>query len=329
MKRRKFIKKTILGATSSTIIPMTSSGILFNACQEKKPTSTVATTAIPAPKEKELQISLAQWSLHRGIENQEVNPADFAQIASKDFGINALEYVASFYKEHTNDESYWQDLNQRAKDLSVKNLLVMVDNEGDLGDQNDETRKTAVENHYKWINAAKLLNCHSIRVNAFGSRDKTVFKNALIAGLGSLSEYAGKENINILIENHGLFSSEAAFIVDIIKELNMPNLGTLPDFGNWCTSAQWGNTMIPCDEIYDRYKGVSEYLPYAKGVSAKSYNFNEQGEDRIIDYHKMLKIVKDSDFEGYIGIEYEGDELSESEGIKTTKALLEKAWQDV
>jgi len=329
MKRRKFIKKTIFGATSSAIIPMTSSGILLNSCQDKKSASTEVASTPLKRMEKELQISLAQWSLHKGIENQEVNPADFAQIASKDFGINALEYVASFYKENANDEGYWQDLNQKAKDLSVKNLLIMVDNEGDLGDQNEEARKTAVENHYKWINAAKLLNCHSIRVNAFGASDKTVFKNALVAGLGSLAEYAGKENINILIENHGLFSSEAAFIVDIIKEVNTPNLGTLPDFGNWCTSAQWGNTMIPCDEIYDRYKGITEFLPYAKGVSAKSYNFNEQGEDRIIDYYKMLKIVKDSDFEGYIGIEYEGDELSEPDGIKTTKALLEKAWQEV
>ena len=186
-----------------------------------------------------------------------------------------------------------------------------------------------MENHFKWVNAAKILGCHSVRVNAFGESNKEAYRAALTDGMGQLAEYAAKENINIIIENHGLFSSDAKLITDIVKQVNKPNFGTFPDFGNWCLSAKWGSTQNECDKAYDRYQGVAEFLPYARAVSAKSYNFNEQGEDRIIDYYKMLKIVKDSGYEGYIGIEYEGVEIGEHDGILATKALMEKVWKSL
>lgn len=154
-------------------------------------------------------------------------------------------------------------------------------------------------------------------------------KKTNIDGMGQLADYAAKEDINILIENHGLFSSDAKLITDIIKQVDKPNFGTLADFGNWCLSAKWGSTQGEYIKAYDRYKGVAEFLPYAKGVSAKSYNFNEKGEDIIIDYYKMLDIVKNSGFDGYIGIEYEGNILGEYEGIITTKALIEKVWSSL
>jgi L-ribulose-5-phosphate 3-epimerase len=205
----------------------------------------------------------------------------------------------------------------------------MVDGEGDLGIANDMERKKSVENHYKWVNAAKILGCHSIRVNAFGESDKNIFRSAIIDSMGRLSDNAAKENINIIIENHGLYSSDAKLITEIIEQVNKPNFGTLPDFGNWCLSAKWGSTQGDCSEAYNRYQGVSEFLPFAKGVSAKSYDFNEKGEDTKIDYYKMLEIVKNSGFNGHIGIEYEGDILSEHEGILATKALIEKVWRSL
>jgi sugar phosphate isomerase/epimerase len=149
---------------------------------------------------------------------------------------------------------------------------------------------------------------------------------AIMDGMSRLADYAAKLDINIVIENHGLFSSDAALIAGIIKEVNRTNFGAFPDFGNWCLSAKWGTTQGDCDKVYDRYKGVAELLPYAKAVSAKSYNFNEQGEDTKIDYYRMMKIVKDSDYKGYIGIEYEGMEKSEHEGILITKKLMKKSW---
>lgn len=280
-------------------------------------------------QEADLKLSLAQWSLHREIENGSLDPKDFAHIAISSYDIAAVEYVNSFYAMKGEDQKFWQQMRSRADDVGVKSLLIMVDEEGDLGDGNDERRKTAVRNHHKWIDAAKTLGCHSIRVNAFGSAQKEVFRGAMIDGLGLLAEYAAPEGINILIENHGLFSSNAKLIAGIIMEVNKSNVGTLPDFGNWCLSAKWGSTQHACEKAYNRYQGVAEFLPSAKAVSAKSYDFDTDGRETKIDYHKMLEMVKASGFDGYIGIEYEGERLSEHDGILATKALLEKVWNSL
>jgi len=270
--------------------------------------------------EKALQISLAQWSLHRSFQKGSLDPVDFASIAMEKYEIDAVEFVNGFYSEKAKDESFWNKMKARSDAAGVRNLVLMVDDEGDLGVAAEKERHQSVENHYKWVHAAKLLGCHSMRVNAFGDSDREIFRMATMDGMSRLADYAAELNINIVIENHGLFSSDASLIAGIIKELNRPN------FGNWCLSAKWGTTQGDCDSVYDRYKGVAELLPYARAVSAKSYNFDENGEDRKIDYYKMMKIVKDSAYSGHIGIEYEGMEKSEHEGILITKELMKKAW---
>lgn len=304
MKRRTFIKNSALGAAALA------SGPLF----------------ANKPGNKELKISLAQWSLHRSFNDGILDPVDFASIAMNTYKIDALEYVNGLYPGKGTDETFWNQMKTRSADAGVKNLVMMVDDEGDLGTASEKKRLEAVENHYKWVHAAKLLDCHTVRVNAFGDADREIFRMAIMDGMSRLADYAAKLDMNIVIENHGLFSSDAALIAGIIKEVNRPNLGSFPDFGNWCLSAKWGTTQGDCDKVYDRYKGVAELLPYAKAVSAKSYNFNDRGEDRIIDYYKLMKIVKDSDYNGYIGIEYEGMEKSEHEGILMTEKLMHKAW---
>ena len=279
---------------------------------------------------KKLKLSLAQWSLHNAFESGNLDPVLFSEISKKEFGIPAVEYVASFYRDKGNDEFFWINMKERSDALAVQNLLIMVDDEGDLGGEDNHLRQKAVENHYQWIHAAKIMGCHSIRVNAFGSPDPSIFKVSLIDGLSQLANYAAKEEINVLIENHGLFSSNAQLISSIIKEINLPNLGTLPDFGNWCLSAQWGSTQDgSCLEMYDPYLGVETLLPYAKGVSAKAYNFHTNGVHRNFDYEKMLLLVKAQNFNGHIGIEYEGTELSEADGIRATKKHLEDIWEKI
>jgi sugar phosphate isomerase/epimerase len=276
------------------------------------------------------KVSLAQWSLHRALESRQTKAEDFASVARNDYGIEAVEYVNSFYKEEGSNELFWKQMQERADNEGVKSLLIMVDNEGELGNPGKESRKQAVENHFKWIHACKLLGGHSIRVNAFGSGDRDSLKDALADGLGQLAEYGGKEGINILIENHGLHTSDAEFMVEIIKTVNHPYLGTLPDFGNWCLNTEWGSTQNrECSQVYDPLKGVAQFLPYAKGVSAKSYAFNEQGFESLIDYRGLLGLVKNSEYQGYIGIEYEGIGLSEAAGIKATKTLIERVWRDL
>ncbi len=280
-----------------------------------------------------LKMSLAQWSIHRSLQDGKLKAEDFAAIAKNDFGISAIEYVNQFYKDHAEDEAFWKSMRAKADSLGVKSLLIMVDDEGDLGNPDSVARKTAVENHFKWVKAAKILGCHSIRINAFGEGSKEEVKAAMIDALKQLCSYAINDSINVLIENHGLYSSDGKWIAEVIQKVGLPNCGTLPDFGNWCTAEKWGSTEPgkECKEVYDRYQGVSEMLPFAKGVSAKSYTFDSNsGNENTIDYSRMLKLVKeDKTFSGYVGVEYEGSPLSEPDGIRATKALIEKTWKEI
>jgi sugar phosphate isomerase/epimerase len=307
MKRRTFIRSSVIGATALAATPL-----IARVTQQKA-----------------LQISLAQWSLHRSFGDGTLDAVDFASIAMDKYQIDAIEFVNGLYPGKASDEKFWNNMNARSKSAGVKNLILMVDDEGDLGSASETKRLKSVENHYKWVNAAKLLGCPTMRVNAFGDPDRDIYRASIMDAMAKLADYAAKSNINIVIENHGLFSSDAALIAGIIKEVNRSNFGAFPDFGNWCLSAKWGATQGDCDMVYDRYQGVAELLPYAKAVSAKSYNFNENGEDTKIDYFQMMKIVKESDYNGYIGIEYEGTEKSEHEGILITKELMKKAWDKI
>lgn len=311
--RRNFIRKTSLGALALGL----SNEFIFAH----------ATALI----EKELKISLAQWSLNKAFFSGDLDAENFAAIAKNTFEIDAIEYVNSFYKDTATDESFWSMMRMRAEDNGVESVLIMVDETEKLGDLDTTKRTKAVQDHYKWIHAAKILGCHSIRVNAFGDGAPDELETSLVDGLGRLTEYAAKEDINVLLENHGLHTSNATYMANIIKQVNNPYLGTLPDFGNWCVSAEWGGTSEAqnCVNSYSPEQGLREWLPFAKGVSAKAYDFDAAGNDTVVDFPKLLKIVKESDFDGHIGIEYEGEGMSATEGIKATKALMERVWKMV
>ena len=278
------------------------------------------------PSDLFFDISLAQWSLHRALQNGDMDTLDFPSIAKEEFGIDAIEYVGGFFQDRAEDVSYLDEMNSRCEDLGVRQLLIMVDGEGELAVNDDEARIMAVQNHYKWVEAAEYLGCHSIRVNAYGDGSKEEQKQAAVDGLGRLAEFAKDYNINVIVENHGGYSSDGQWLSDVMTQIDMENCGTLPDFGNFCVrredGSRWGS---PCAEEYDRYKGVKELMPFAKAVSAKSYAFNKEGRETTIDYTKMLSIIHDAGFQGHIGIEYEGSELSEFDGIKATKKLLTEA----
>ena len=270
-------------------------------------------------------ISLAQWSLHKKLFAKEMDNLDFPGVAKNTYGISVVEYVNQFFKDKAKDEKYLAELLKRCKDNGVKNHLIMCDGEGELGDSDSKKRMQAVENHYKWVDAAKYLGCITIRVNAFGQGTDEEVQKAAIESLGKLGEYASKVGINVIVENHGGYTSNGQWMAGVMKGVNRKNVGTLPDFGNFCLKREGGQMWgTPCIEEYDKYKGVGEMMPYAKGVSAKTHDFDDQGNCIETDYMKMLKVVKDAGFKGYLGIEYEGDKISEDEGIKKTKALIEK-----
>jgi sugar phosphate isomerase/epimerase len=301
LERRAFLKSAAAAGAAMGLGTATARGLM--AAEAEKPL---------------FKISLAEWSLHRTIREGKLDNLDFPALAKNEFGIEAVEYVNQFFKDKAKDNDYLSDLKKRAEDNGVKSLLIMIDGEGALGDPDDAKRTTAVENHYPWVEAARFLGCHSIRVNAHseGSYDEQMKLAA--DGLRRLSEFGRQHGINVIVENHGGLSSNGKWLSGVIESVGMENCGTLPDFGNFRLSE---------DEEYDRYQGVKELMPYAKGVSAKSHEFDAEGNEVRTDYFKMVKIVLDAGYHGHIGIEWEGDKPDETEGIRLTQRLLERVRQ--
>jgi sugar phosphate isomerase/epimerase len=274
------------------------------------PSLTRAQSAAPL-----FSISLAQWSLNRRIFGGELDSLDFPVFAKETFGIDAVEYVNQFFMDKARDRVYLAALKQRCDDNGVRSLLIMCDREGNLGDPDSAARTQAIENHYKWVEAAQYLGCHSVRVNAASSGTWDEQRGLAADGLRRLSEFGADHGLNVIVENHGGLSSNGRWLAQVISDVGLDNCGTLPDFGNFSISR---------DEEYDRYRGVAELMPFAKGVSAKSYEFDASGNTVRIDFRRMLKIVLDAGYRGHVGVEWEGREPGEVEGVRLTKALLER-----
>lgn len=309
---------------SRTVFFLISISLILISCKEGKiseeKTKTDTETIQPFFK-----LSLAQWSLNKAIRFEGMDPIDFAQKASE-LGFEGIEYVSQLYTKKIDSlgmQAVLDSLKTKSEQYKIQNVLIMVDGEGDLASTDQAKQNEAVENHKKWVDAAKYLGCHSIRVNAKGEGTFEEVSNAAVTGLTKLSEYAENQGINVIVENHGGYSSNGAWLANVMKKVGKSNCGTLPDFGNWCQTEDYGSINDEnCKEAYDIYKGVSELMPYAKAVSAKSYDFNETGDETKIDYVKMLQIVKDAGYKGFVGVEYEGERLGEEAGIKATIELL-------
>lgn len=303
MNRRHFVYRSVACAGGLTLVPVLGPGF---AAQKKLP----------------FMISLAEWSLHRAVLGKKLDHLDFPKTAKQDYGLEAIELSSQLFADKIKDHAYLTEFKRRADDAGVKILLIMVDGEGALGDPDEAKRKQAVENHSKWIDAAKLYNCHSIRVNAetpgTGTPDEQADRAA--DGLRQLTAFAAKNGVNVIVENHGGLSSNGAWLAGVMKKVNLSTCGTLPDFGNF----ELGN-----GQQYDRYQGVAEMMPYAKAVSAKAMDFDAEGNETRTDYRRMIKIVLESNYRGFLGIEYEGEQLSEPDGIRATKRLLEKVRAEV
>ena len=301
--RREFLKK------SAQVVAGV--GLFGAGCQSLQGSS---------PSDELYDISLAEWSLHRTLFDGELDHLEFAQTAKQDFGIDAVEYVNQFFKDKARDRSYLREMKTRAEDAGVNSLIIMVDGEGHLGDPDRAERLQAVENHHKWVEAADFLGCHSVRVNARSQGSYQEQLKLAADGLRRLTQFADDYGINVLVENHGGLSSNGEWLAAVMERVDHPRCGTLPDFGNFQVSE---------DKQYDRYKGVREMMPYAKAVSAKSHVFDDDGDEVNTDYRRMMKIVLDAGYHGHVGIEYEGDDLSEPEGVMATKRLLERVRREL
>tara|TARA_B100000497_G_C7682219_1_gene412854 strand:- start:573 stop:1616 length:1044 start_codon:yes stop_codon:yes gene_type:complete len=315
---------------------------LIQSCQNKS--TSVETNQTKTPNKMFFDISLAQWSLHKsffgdslskgfgpfvkGLREDpdsllrgELDPINFPIIAKQEYGLNAVEYVNTFYFSKSKDMDFWKGMKDRCDGEGVKSVLIMCDALGDMGETDESKRKEAVTNHHPWVDIAKFMGCHAIRVNAAGSGSAEDVKDAAVQGLGLLTEYGKSNGIKIIVENHGGHSSNGAWLADVMTQVNDPFCGTLPDFGNFCITR---NEDHSCKEEYDRYLGMSELMPFAKGISAKAHEFDAEGNETKTDFMRMMKIAKDAGYSGYVDIEYEGNTLSEPDGIRATIALLKK-----
>ena len=304
MKRRNFLSVTLTAGIATSVFPSTNF-IKFNSIQN-------------------LKISLAQWSLNKSIKTGKLPILDFAKKA-RSFGIEGIEFVSGLYTRDTDIlermsmNSLAKELIKRSDDYGIDNVLFMIDNQGDLASSNKNERLQAIDNHKKWIDLSAEIGCKTMRVNLNGEKDLNKWTKNSVKSLTALNKY--NENINVVVENHGGLSSSGKYLSNVMSKVKLENCGTLPDFGNFCMNGSpWGN----CTQMYDRYLGTEELMPYAHAVSAKSYDFDDEGNETSIDYKRMMDIVKRSGYQGYVGIEYEGNRLGEDDGIIATKKLLQK-----
>lgn len=280
-----------------------------------------------ATQHHKMRLSLAQWSMHKMIFEENVDPYSFAQKAH-DWGFEGLEYVSQLYNKELKAQGYSKEAmdafvaknNELAKKYGMTNVLIMIDGQGNLATSDENERREAVENHHKWVDAAAAMGCHSIRVNLSGSTDKEIWTPAAVDGLSQLGTYAADKNINIIVENHGGLSSNADYLTAVMAQVDMDNVGTLPDFGNFCIE----RSEDGCKTEYDRYDGVEKLMKYAKAVSAKSHDFDDAGDEIHSDYYRIMKSVVDAGYTGFVGVEYEGNVHTEEEGIILTRDLLKK-----
>jgi len=318
MKRKEFIK---LASTSALGI------------------SSLGYMSLQKPKELFFKLSLAQWSLHKNIKYGDMDPYEFAQVA-KSFNFSGIEYVTALYdnvmKVRDGDMkkaiTFWARKNKKLAEINdIKNVLIMIDEIEGLAEENKSRRLKAVENHKMWIDAAEIMGCESVRLNLYGSSNAEKWKDLSVKSLSELGSYAKNSGVNVIVENHGRISSDIPKLMDVIYGVDMDNVGTLPDFGNFCMADEGYGSVFDgsCETVYDFYKGVEEMMPKAFAVSAKSNDFDENGDEKTIDYMRMMKIVKSFGYTGYVGVEYEGNRLSEEEGIKATRDLLIKIGQTI
>lgn len=342
--RRDFIKRFGLSAAGVFTIGATP---FLPACDGTTTTTgaAVVTNTMTASTASNFKISLAQWSLHRRffghslekgwsyfgktlMENPDSllvgtsDPFDFPAISINEFGIDCIELVNTFYYSKAKDGAYWDRFKSQCDALGVTVNLIMCDALGNIGDADDDARHQTIQRHHDWIDIAKKLGASAVRVNAAGQGSMEEVAANVVDGLSELNAYGLSQGIRVLVENHGGYSSNGQWLAGIMKSVNSANCGTLPDFGNFCIE----RTASGCVNEYDRYQGIEELMPFAMGVSAKAYEFDVDGNDKFTDFMRAMKIVKTAGYEGYIGIEYEGSQLSEEEGIRATRALLEKCF---
>ncbi|MFK8163697.1 MAG: serine hydrolase [Lewinella sp.] len=307
------------------LLPLLLSCTLLTCTTPEAPEAAEA-KAITAKGQDNPKYSLGQWSFNREHFAGKMTTLDFIE-AADELGFDGVDYVSQFFQDKVEDTAFLDSLKAASAAVGIENVMILVDRAGNLGASDPEARKASVAEHLKWVKAAKRIGCPTIRVNAHGDGTPEEIKAACVASIGELAREAQKDNIQIIIENHGGISNNGAWLADLLEQLRPYNVGGLADFDNWCVARENGQIWgAPCTERYDRYQGFLELMPYAQGMSAKAFNFDAEGNEPDMDFGIFFDILHATDYNGWIGIEYEGDNLPSPEGIRKTMALAKKSW---
>lgn len=297
------------------------------ACIGKKDTvKSKDTSGIIQSLKTEPHFVLAQWSFNKETFKGEMNTLDFINVAGE-LGFEGVEYVNQFFLDKVEDTEFLDGLKAAAKKANVKSTLLMIDKAGVLGDSDPEKRKDAVEQHKKWMDAAARLDCPTIRVNAHGDGTAQEMMDAVESSVKELSNYGKSIGVGVIIENHGMHSSDGKWLSELVGKVVPYGAGSLADFDNWCIEreggALWG---APCIKEYDRYQGMKELLPTAKSVSVKAFEFDKDGYPIRTDFKKMFQLIHDAQYDEYLAIEFEGHDMPGLEGVKKTFEIAKKLY---
>ncbi|WP_173021370.1 serine hydrolase [Lewinella sp. W8] len=284
-------------------------------------------TVAPQTAEVYPRYSLGQWSFHRELFSGEMTSIDFVEAAAE-LGFDGVEYVNQFFLDRVEDHAFLDSLAAAAAAADIAGVMLLVDNAGNLGASDPGERQRAIEQHLAWVGAARQLGCPIMRVNAHGDGTPDEIMAACEAAIRPLAVAAGREGVQIVIENHGGISNDGEWLAELVGRLADVGVGSLADFDNWCVERENGQLWgAPCTNRYDRYRGMMDLMPTAVGVSVKAFNFDAAGEEPDIDFGTMFDIIHAHDYRGFLGIEYEGDALPAREGIAATLALAKQSWK--
>jgi sugar phosphate isomerase/epimerase len=309
------LKKTILLLFTINILCSTS-------CKNGNNQPAVDTNQVN--QENRFKISLAQWSYHTQLNDGGMSNFEFIEKASE-LGFQGVEFVNQFFSNKIDDHSYLDSLKSKSHELGLENVLLMVDGAGNLGSSDKDSRDSAIIKHKRWIDASVSLGCPSMRINAYGDSNRDSCLNYASESISTIADYANEKGIRILIENHGSHSNDADWLKSLLIRLADKNVKCNLDFDNWCIEREGGNLWgTKCVNRYNAYEGMETLIPFAHGISVKAFQFDDNGEETKIDYKRMSEIIKKSDFDGYLGIEYEGDFENSDKGVLLTKALVNK-----
>jgi len=333
--RREFIENSIKSSIGLSLAATLPSSLFLYSCKPEK-------------KEFNLKISLQVYSFAPLMMAGKFDLKDFPEMVRNTYQLDGAEYWSIAFTGRENNEAFLKELKQKSDDNGVNNTIILVDDINiltmesgpSLASLSSEERSRAIDFHKIWVDTAAKIDCHSIRIN-LKSNDGTAeeVQEVCSESISKLIEYSSQSNISVVLENHGGLTGNGKWLSGLIKNINNEFVGSLPDFGdfNFCQTRgdlNFANVDRECEMKYDKYLGVEELIPYAKGISAKSHDFDKNGSETKTDYKRMMEIIKNSDFSGYISIEYEGamlsmllnrdSYLSSHDGILATKSLLEK-----